>query len=26
VAAGQTTAGLQKWVFNGSSWQLAYTV
>jgi hypothetical protein len=26
VAAGQTTAGLQKWVFNGTSWQLAYTV
>ena len=26
MAAGQTTAGLQKWAFNGSSWQLAYTV
>jgi len=26
VAAGQTTAGLQKWVFNGTSWNLAYTV
>ena len=26
VAAGQTTAGLQKWIFNGTSWQLAYTV
>jgi hypothetical protein len=27
-AAGQTTAGLQKWVFNSSSgeWQLAYTL
>ena len=26
VAAGQTTAGLQKWVFDGTSWNLAYTV
>jgi hypothetical protein len=26
TAAAQTTAGLQKWVFNGSSWQLAYTL
>ena len=26
TAAAQTTAGLQKWVFNGTSWQLAYTV
>jgi len=26
VAAGQTTAGLQKWIFNGTSWNLAYTV
>jgi hypothetical protein len=25
-AAAQTTAGLQKWVFNGSSWNLAYTI
>lgn len=25
-AAGQTTAGLQKWVFDGESWKLAYTV
>ncbi len=25
-AAAQTTAGLQKWVFNGSSWTLAYTL
>jgi hypothetical protein len=25
-AAAQTTAGLQKWVFNGTSWNLAYTV
>jgi hypothetical protein len=25
-AAAQTTAGLQKWVFNGTSWQLAYTL
>jgi hypothetical protein len=25
-AAAQTTAGLQKWVFNGSSWNLAYTL
>ena len=25
-AAGQTTAGLQKWVFNGTSWTLAYTL
>jgi len=25
-AASQTTAGLQKWVFNGTSWSLAYTV
>ena len=26
VAAGQTTAGLQKWIFNGTSWNLAYTL
>jgi hypothetical protein len=26
AAAAQTTAGLQKWVFNGTSWQLAYTL
>ena len=26
TAAAQTTAGLQKWVFNGTSWNLAYTV
>ena len=26
VAAGQTTAGLQKGIFNGTSWNLAYTV
>jgi hypothetical protein len=26
AAAGQTTAGLQKWVFNGTSWNLAYTL
>ena len=25
-AAAQTTAGLQKWVFNGTSWTLAYTL
>ena len=25
-AAGQTTAGLQKWVFNSGSWQYAYTL
>jgi hypothetical protein len=25
-AAAQTTAGLQKWVFNGSGWNLAYTL
>ena len=25
-AAAQTTAGLQKWVFNGTSWNLAYTL
>jgi hypothetical protein len=25
-AAAQTTAGLQKWVFNGISWNLAYTI
>ena len=25
-AAAQTTAGLQKWVFIGTSWQLAYTL
>jgi hypothetical protein len=25
-AADQTTAGLQKWVFNGTSWNLAYTL
>jgi hypothetical protein len=25
-AAEQTTAGLQKWVFNGSAWSLAYTL
>ncbi len=25
-AAAQTTAGLQKWVFNGTSWSLAYTL
>jgi hypothetical protein len=24
--ANQTTAGLQKWVFNGTSWNLAYTL
>jgi hypothetical protein len=24
--AAQTTAGLQKWVFNGTSWNLAYTL
>src|SRR5580698_9467240 len=24
-AAAQTTAGLEKWVFNGTSWTLAYT-
>jgi hypothetical protein len=26
AAAAQTTAGLQKWVFNGTEWQLAYTL
>jgi hypothetical protein len=26
MAAAQTTAGLQKWVFNGSTWSLAYTL
>ncbi|MFY9887635.1 MAG: hypothetical protein WAK71_04935, partial [Streptosporangiaceae bacterium] len=26
AAAAQTTAGLQKWVFNGTSWTLAYTL
>jgi hypothetical protein len=26
TAAAQTTAGLQKWVFNGTSWNLAYTL
>ena len=26
AAAMQTTAGLQKWVFNGSTWSLAYTL
>ena len=26
AAAAQTTAGLQKWVFNGTSWKLAYTL
>jgi hypothetical protein len=26
TAAGQTSAGLQKWVFNGTSWNLAYTL
>ena len=26
AAAAQTTAGLQKWVFNGTSWNLAYTL
>jgi hypothetical protein len=25
-AAAQTTAGLEKWVFNGTSWTLAYTL
>jgi hypothetical protein len=25
-AAAQTTAGLQKWVFNGTAWTLAYTL
>jgi hypothetical protein len=25
-AAAQTTAGLQKWVFNGTTWNLAYTI
>ena len=25
-AAGQTTAGLQKWVLSGGSWRLAYTL
>jgi hypothetical protein len=25
-AAAQTTAGLQKWVFNGTGWSLAYTL
>jgi hypothetical protein len=26
AAAAQTMAGLQKWVFNGTSWSLAYTL
>ena len=26
AAAAQTTAGLQKWVFNGTLWNLAYTL
>ncbi len=26
TAAGSTTAGLQKWVFNGTKWNLAYTI
>ncbi len=26
VDAAQTTAGLEKWVFNGTSWNLAYTL
>src|ERR1700728_205786 len=26
AAAAQTTAGLQKWVFNGTQWNLAYTL
>jgi len=26
AAAAQTTAGLQKWVFDGSEWKLAYTL
>jgi hypothetical protein len=26
TAAAQTTAGLQKWVFDGTSWNLAYTL
>jgi hypothetical protein len=26
AAASQTGAGLQKWVFNGTSWKLAYTL
>ena len=26
TAAGQTTAGLQKWVLSGGSWHLAYTL
>jgi hypothetical protein len=26
AAAAQTTAGLQKWVFDGSQWKLAYTL
>ncbi len=25
-AAAQTTAGLQKWIFNGKTWQLAYVL
>jgi hypothetical protein len=25
-AAAQTTAGLQKWIFNGTKWSLAYTL
>jgi hypothetical protein len=25
-AAAQTTAGLQKWLFNGTTWRLAYTL
>ena len=26
AAAAQTTAGLQKWVFDGTQWKLAYTL
>jgi hypothetical protein len=26
AAAAQTTAGLQKWIFNGTKWKLAYTL
>jgi hypothetical protein len=26
AAAAQTTAGLQKWVFDGTTWKLAYTL
>ena len=26
AAAAQTTAGLQKWVFDGTGWKLAYTL